>query len=72
MAGKGGRSKHSKDKCKEYQAKLTSEKHTAARMVRSASKSDNAREVLEKNLSYNGNKDVRRFAEKLAVEKGLK
>lgn len=63
MAGKGGRSKHSKDKAKEYRAKLTSEKHTATRMVRSALKSDNAAEVLEKNLKYNGNKDVRRFAE---------
>jgi hypothetical protein len=72
MAGKGGRSKHSKDKCKEYAAKLTSEKHTANRMVRSASKSDNALEVLEKNLNYNGNKDVRKFAESIARKKGLK
>lgn len=72
MAGKGGRSKHSKDKAKEYAAKKTSEQHTATRMVRDAMKSDNAAEVLEKNLKYNGNNDVRRFAESIARKKGLK
>ena len=71
MAGKGGRSKHKRDKSKEYAANKTSERNTAKRMVRSAMKSDNAREVLEKNLKYNGNKDVRSFAEKLANQKGL-
>jgi len=71
MAGKGGRSRHKGDKSKEYAANKVSERNTAKRMVRDAAKSDNAREVLEKNLKYNGNKDVRNFAERLANKKGL-
>lgn len=72
MAGKGGRSKHKREKSKEYGASKKSEQHTALRMVKSAAKSDNALEVLEKNLKYNGNPDTRKFAEKIARQKGLK
>ena len=71
MAGKGGRSKSSKEAAKSYFAAKTSEQHTALRMVKDAMKSDNAREVLEKNLKYNGNPDTRRFAEKIANQKGI-
>lgn len=61
MASKSS-SKHKTEKYKGYAAAKTSEKNTARRMVRDAKRSENWEEVLKKNLDYNKNPDVRKFA----------
>ena len=61
MASKGS-SPRKKEKYKARAAGKISEKHTAARMIRDAKRSQNWEEVLKKNLDHNGDADVRRFA----------
>ena len=71
MAGGKGRSNSKREGAKKYKATLRKEQNKANRIVRAASKSSTPSETLKKELDANGNKDIRRFAEKYAIEKGI-
>lgn len=71
MAGKKKRCSNvnRKGNFQKYAISKRSEENTARRMVKDCKKNEDFIGSLRKNIDYNGNPDVKRFAEKLIKQK---